>query len=173
MKFNKKIFLILLPFLIVGCSFGEHSDLKEWMTKQEKELKGKIEKLPPVKVYEPTQFSANTDPFSRIAKVSTLDIFKNKYAPDFNRPKEELEQFDLSTLRMVGTVQKDNNIYAMIKDSNKNLYYVKKGNYMGLNYGKVISLNEGEIILEERFKDYDKWEKRETKIFLFEGMDKR
>ena len=143
------------------------------MSQQEKELKGKIEKLPPVKVYEPTQFTANSDPFSRVGKVSTLDIFKNKYAPDFNRPKEELEQFDLSTLRMVGSVNKDNITYAIIRDNNKNSYYVKKGNYMGLNYGKIITLNEGEIILEERFKDYDKWEKRETKIFLFEGIDKK
>ncbi len=170
---NRLILVLLFPMLTVGCSFGEHADLKDWMGKQEKELKGKIEKLPQVKVFEPTQFTANSDPFSRIGKVSTLDIFKNKYAPDLNRQKEELEQFDLSTLRMVGSVKKDNIIHAMIKDNNKNLYYVKKGNYMGLNYGKIVSLNEGEIILEERFKDYDKWEKRETKIFLFEGVDKK
>lgn len=170
---KKLILVLLLSSLTVGCSFSEHSDLKEWMSQQEKELKGKIEKLPPVKVYEPTQFTANSDPFSRVGKVSTLDIFKNKYAPDFNRPKEELEQFDLSTLRMVGSVNKDNITYAIIRDNNKNSYYVKKGNYMGLNYGKIITLNEGEIILEERFKDYDKWEKRETKIFLFEGIDKK
>ncbi len=170
----KKIILVfILPLISVGCSFSEHSDLKEWMAKQEKELKGKIEKLPPVKVYEATQFTATSDPFSRAGKVSTLDIFKNKYAPDLNRPKEELEQFDLSTLRMVGSVKKDNTMYAMIKDNNNNLYYAKKGNYMGLNYGKIVSLNEGEVILEERFKDYDKWEKRETKIFLFEGINKK
>ncbi len=170
---KKLILVFILSILMVGCSFSEHSDLKEWMSKQEKELKGKIEKLPPVKLYEPTQFTANVDPFSRVGKVSTLDIFKNKYAPNLNRPKEELEHFDLSTLRMVGSLNRDKITYAIIRDNNKNSYYVKKGNYMGLNYGKIITLNEGEIILEERFKDYDKWEKRETKIFLFEGIDKK
>lgn len=169
----KAIFTLLVSTILASCSLDEHADLKDWMKKQELELKGKIEKLPPIKVYEPTQFLAFSDPFSRVGKVTTLDVLRNKYAPDFNREKDELEQFDLSALRMVGTVKRDNVIYAMIRDSNNVIYYVKKGNYMGLNYGRIVSLNDGEIILEERFKDYDKWEKKETKIFLFEGFNKK
>lgn len=164
--------LILLPIAcmgIVACSDVGNSDIKDWMKEQESTMKGKIEKLPPAKSFIPVTYNATVDPFSMKEKVSMNDVLKDRYAPDMTREREPLESIPLSNLKMVGTVLKDGKYYALIKDNNKNLYYVTVGNYMGVDYGEVKKINEGEIILEERVQEGDEWKLKPVKIFLYEG----
>lgn len=168
---NKKIIITILTLAtLTGCVESGHEDIKDWMNKQEKSLKGKIENLPTAKTFSPTPYDAKIDPFVLKEKVSVKDLLKNKYAPELERDLEDLEYFDLNSLRMVGTVNKDKKVYAMIRDNSKNVYYVTVGNHMGKNHGKVISLNDGELVLDERFKENEEWVRKETKIYLFDGI---
>lgn len=167
-KFLSSIVLVLS---LSACSNGQHEDLVEWMKEQESSLKGKIEPLPPAKTFQATDYNVKIDPFSRADNIRSIrTIVKNKYAPDFNRRKEALERFDIPILKMVGTVQKEGKMYAMIKDGDKSIHYVTVGNYLGNNYGKIISINDSEIIIEERIRDVDAWVKKETKMFLYESI---
>ncbi len=168
---NKKLLFSLLTVLtLTACSNdGGYEDIKEWMKQEEKKLKGKVETIPDVKQFRQTPYEAKVDPFELKEKVSLKEIFKNKYAPDLDRVQEDLEYFDLEQLRMVGTVNKDGKIYAMIKDNGKNIYYVTNNNYMGKNYGKIISITESHLILDERIKVNEDWTAKETKVYLFEG----
>lgn len=170
---HKKIALIISVLALSACGneVGT-SDLKDWMKEQESGMKGKIEKLPPAKSFIPVAYNATIDPFNMKEKASLNDLLKDRYAPDFNRPKQALEAIPLQNLKMVGTVLKDGKYYAMIKDGNKIIYYVTEGDYMGTDYGEIKKISEGEIQLEERVKDGDEWKLKPVKIFLYEGGSK-
>lgn len=166
----KKILAISTVLVLSGCGIDSgHDDIKDWMKEQESSMKGKIEKLPPAKSFIPVTYNAAIDPFNMKEKASLNDLLKDRYAPDFNRPKEPLEAIPLQNLKMIGSVLKDGKYYAMIKDNNKLIYYVTVGDYMGVDYGQIKKISEGEIQLEERVKEGDEWKIRPAKIFLYEG----
>ncbi len=170
----KKILIpLLMTVILTGCSKNDFEDIKEWMKTEETKLKGRIDKVPPAKTYNPVAYGANIDPFTIKEKVSLSDLLKDKYAPDSKREKEDLEKEALESVRMVGTIIKDGKFFAMIKDKNNIIHYVSNGNYIGINYGQIKKITEGEILLEERIKEYDEWKIKNTKIFLFEGIDRK
>lgn len=166
---NKLIITMFAMTALAGCSGSNHDDIKSWMGEQEKQLKGKIELLPTAKSYTPVVYKAEVDPFVIKEKLSLNELLKDRYAPDLNREKEYLEEFPLESLKMVGTVIKDGKFYAMISDQNRVISYISSGNYVGQNYGKVNSITEGEVLLEERVNTNDEWVIRNARIQLFEG----
>ena len=50
---------------------------------------------------------------------------------------------------MVGTVQVDSLMWALIKDEDNHLYRVKTGNYLGENMGKITRITSEKIELVE------------------------
>ena len=66
-----------------------------------------------------------------------------------NRVKEPLEYIALNHLQMVGTVQVDSLMWALIKDEDNHLYRVKTGNYLGENMGKITRITSEKIELVE------------------------
>jgi type IV pilus assembly protein PilP len=90
--------------------------------------------------------------------------------PDLNRPKEPLEAFGLETLRMVGTLSQDKQTYGLVR-AGPNLFRVKKGNYMGLNFGVITSIDENEIKLKELVQDGGgDWIERVSSLQLVEAQ---
>ena len=90
-------------------------------------------------------------------------------APDLNRRKEPLEAFPLEQLKMVGTLNQANVTYALVK-ADKTLYRVKKGNYLGQNFGLIVDITDSEIKLKEIVQDTaGDWTERESVIPLLEG----
>lgn len=174
---NKKTVLLILVsgvLLISGCASTEFNDINQWMKEQEQNLKGKINQLPEAKRFVPTPFSAQEDPFVQKPTISLNELEKNKYAPDPNRRKEPLEAFPVEALKMTGSLYKDKKFYAIIKNSENIVHYVTVGNYVGVNYGKVTKVEEGQITLEEKVKDSgEQWKEQFTTILLDEGNIKK
>ena len=93
-------------------------------------------------------------------------------APDLNRRKEPLEAFPLEQLKMVGTLSQDKETYALVR-ADKTLYRVKKGNYMGQNFGLITDVNESEIKLKEIVQDSaGDWAERQSVLPLLEEPGK-
>ena len=164
--------LLLSIFIITGlsaCGDSNNDDIKQWMSEEGKKVQGKIESLPPAKNFTPVPYNAVIDPFVVKSKINLADLTKDKFAPDLNRQKEALETEFIESLRMVGTIIKDGKFYAMIKDKNKLVHYVSVGNHIGTNYGEIKTINEGEMVLEERSKESDEWKLKTVRIYLYEG----
>ncbi|TMG87886.1 MAG: pilus assembly protein PilP, partial [Betaproteobacteria bacterium] len=119
--------------LVVACGGESHQDLRAWMQEQGKGVKGKLDPLPQVKPYEPFAYNAFDlpDPF----KPRKIEPMKgaSKLAPDLSRRKEPLEAFPLESLQMVGTLQRGKTTYALVRTTEKDVYQIKVGNYMGQN----------------------------------------
>ena len=160
--------------LVVACGGESHQDLRAWMQEQGKGVKGKLDPLPQVKPYEPFAYNAFDlpDPF----KPRKIEPMKgaSKLAPDLSRRKEPLEAFPLESLQMVGTLQRGKTTYALVRTTEKDVYQIKVGNYMGQNFGVVVDINDGEIRLKELVQDgAGDWTERSSTIQLADADQKQ
>ena len=172
-----RILPALVATLALGACGGEqYGDLKQELAQLTKDLRGRVDKLPEVKPYEPVPYKAfdEIDPFkpSRIDVVATGAAMAGASGikPDLNRPKEALEAFPMESLRMVGTLQQDKQTYGLVR-AGTNLFRVKKGNYMGQNFGVITGIDENEIKLKELVQDGGgDWIERVSSLQLVEAQ---
>ena len=85
-----------------------------------------------------------------------------------NRRKEPLEAYPLEQLKMVGTLIQSGQTYALVK-AESTLYRVKKGAYMGQNFGLITDVSETEVKLKEIVQDAaGDWSERQGVLPLLE-----
>ena len=163
-----------IVLLVAGCSGESHQDLRAWMQEQGKGAKGKLDPLPQVKPYEPFTYNAFDlpDPF----KPCKIEPVKSggTLAPDLNRRKEPLEAFPLESLQMVGTMQRGRSTFALVRTTDKDIYQVRIGNYLGQNFGVIIGISDSEIHLKELVQDGSgDWTERSSTLQLAEATEPR
>ena len=175
--FQKWLVAVVPPLgmlLLTGCGGDPNQELKQWMDDQSKTMKGKVDPLPVVKPYVPFAYNAFDlpDPF----KPRKIEPARgsSKLAPDLNRRKEPLESYPIESLRMVGTLQQNNAVYALVRTNDRNVYQVRVGNYMGQNFGVITGIGEGEIKLRELVQDSSgDWAERQTRLLLDDQEQKK
>ena len=137
-----------------------------------KDLRGRVDPLPQVKSYEPVPYKGESmvDPFvpTRIVVAQASSGGSGGggggVQPDLNRPKEPLEAYPLDSMAMVGTLSQNKDMYALVR-AGTNLFRVKKGNYMGQNFGVITAIDEGQINLKEVVQDSGgDWVERTTTL---------
>ncbi len=159
--------------LLASCTGEEQSELRQELAAMTKDLRGRVNPLPQVKSYEPVPYKGESmlDPFVPgrivVAQASTGGS-GGGIQPDLNRPKEPLEAFPLEAIQMVGTLSQSKDMYALVK-AGPNLFRVKKGNYMGQNFGVILGIDEGQISLKEVVQDSGgDWVERSTSLQMQE-----
>jgi type IV pilus assembly protein PilP len=169
---------ILVPLALAGVVSGcssELDELKTFVRESEKGLPRRIEPLPAVKPFEPFTYEGFDlpDPFQpRKLAPPKEGGAAGGVAPDLNRRKEPLEAFPLEQLKMVGTLSQAGETYALVR-ADKTLYRVKKGNYMGQNFGLITQVTETEIKLKEIVQDSaGDWAERQSVLPLLEEAGK-
>lgn len=157
----KKRAVIFSCLGLVACGGNDFSDLEQKIAEIKARPKTPIEPLPDRKTPEPFLFDPNPpdgarDPFKAVEKEPeppAEDTAESTIKPDPNRPKEDLEGFALDTLRMVGTIKRDDTLWGLVKTTKGTIYRVKEGNYMGFNDGRIIKVSNDEIKLMEIVPD--------------------
>ena len=103
-------------------------------------------------------FAKLRDPFaSYLARVATkrqaeLAKKKQKFMAN-DRQRDPLEKFDLDVLKLVAIFSMGGERVAMIEDSERKGYIVRKGNYIGKNNGKVDKIDDDTVFLIEKILD--------------------
>lgn len=165
--------LCLLAIVLSACSDVEHADLREYMEGVDKNTPRKIEQLPQMRPYEPFEYTGFDvpDPFKpRKLSPSRTDGARQ---PDLGRRKEPLESFPLESLKMVGTLQQGPEKFALVR-ADASVYRVKKGNYLGQNFGQVIDIGESEVKLKEVVQDAaGDWTERVSALTLLDESAKK
>ena len=164
-----------LAGLLVACGGEQHRDLKQELQQMTKDLRGRVDPLPQVKPYEPVPYTAEglIDPFRPeridVAAAGGARASISKLAPDPNRPKEPLEAFPLESIQMMGTITRARETFALVK-AGPNLYRIRKGNYMGQNFGVVTGIDEASVNLKELVQDgAGEWVERTSALQLVEA----
>jgi len=171
----KKLIVLTSVALLAACGGEEQGELRQELAAMTKDLRGKVDPLPQVRSYEPVPYKGDSmlDPFvpTRIvvSQAATAGGGGGGVQPDLNRPKEPLEAFPLEAIQMVGTLAQNKDMYALVR-AGSNLFRVKKGNYMGLNFGVITVIDEGQISLKEVVQDSGgDWVERSTTVQMAEG----
>ncbi len=159
-----------------GCTERSMSDLEGWVQEVLARPGGEIDPLPPIKPYEvyTYQSAGKKDPFEPFFQPEPEQIAQGEaedsgVKPDFNRNKEELELYPLDSLRMVGTIEREGQIYGIVLTPDQTIHRVKVGNHLGQNFGKIVSIQEDRIELVEIVRDArGRWEERPAALALQE-----
>src|SRR6187551_2361671 len=106
----------LLCFLaLAGCGPSSQQDLVNFMEETKRRPKGQIEPLPTFSPYQPFTYSAMTlsSPFEKPIPIDeSAAKGASPVAPDLTREKEFLEGFNITSLKMVGTISKGRQLRA-------------------------------------------------------------
>jgi type IV pilus assembly protein PilP len=171
----KRLILLTGVALLAACGGEEQGELRQELAAMTKDLRGRVDPLPQVRSYEPVPYKGENmvDPFvpGRIVVSQAAGAVGGGggVQPDMNRPKEPLEAFPLEAIRMVGTLAQNKDMYALVR-AGTNLFRVKKGNYMGQNFGVITAIDEGQINLKEVVQDAGgDWVERSTTVQMSEG----
>ena len=170
----KRLILPAAVALTLGACSSELDELKGFVRDSEKGLPRRIDPLPAVKPFEPFAYEGFDlpDPFKPRKLTPPKEGAAGGIAPDLNRRKEPLEAFPLEQLKMVGTLSQGKDTYAIVR-ADKTLYRVKKGNYMGQNFGLISDVTESEIKLKEIVQDSaGDWAERQSVLPLLEEAGK-
>ncbi len=170
------VFLVLLCAGIAACSGEEHSDLRQFVKDSDKLPHGNIPPLPEVKPYEPYSYTAFDliDPFKPRKIEPPKGAGVGGLAPDLNRRREPLEGYPLENLRMVGTLEQNKQMYALVKAPDNSLFRVRNGNYVGQNFGRIVGISEAAVKLKEIVQDSaGNWEEKEQVLLLSEEQEVR
>lgn len=171
MNVHKLILIGSCTLVLAACGGEEHSDLRQFVKESDKIPVGRIPPLPEVKPYEPFAYNAYdlTDPFKPRKIEPPKTAAKGGLQPDFNRPREALEAFALENLKMVGTLQQKQQVFALVKAPDSSLYRVTSGNYLGQNFGRIVGISETDIKLKEIVQDSGgNWEEKDQALLLQE-----
>lgn len=152
MKRSLLIIQISCILLLTGCGQASHQDLVDFMEETKRRPKGQIEPLPTFSPYQPFTYSAMTlrSPFEKPIPLDESAVKGGRaVAPDLTREKEFLEGFNITALKMVGTLTKGGEIWALIDDGAGSVVPATVGNYMGMNHGKIVSTSTSQIEVME------------------------
>ena len=165
-----RLTIVVLAILgVAGCVSSDMSDLEKQVSKIMSKPGGRLEPLPEIKPYEAYVYESGKlearNPFKRFYVVEqSLAIEESEGPVDDglteemrneiqNRNREELERFELDSIKMVGTLQNEDNHWGIVLDPGGVVHRVKTGNYIGLNIGKITSIEEEQIEVREIIKD--------------------
>lgn len=161
----KHVFLLTMVLLLLtACGKDDHlQEIQQYV----EAVKGRpplpIEPIPPIQTIAKFTYpnSIQRNPFAPI-----INKVVSGQRPDDHRPKEPLEVFPLDSLRMVGTLYRDNQLWAIVTAPNDMVYRVKSGNYLGQNYGEITHITKEKIQVVETILNGNTWEKRSVILNL-------
>ena len=169
------IIVCLLATSLAACGGNNTEDLRSYVEDVKSRQNPRVDPLPEFAPYETHlyQASVDRDPFTPpVYSAPKSDIAQatgGGISPDFNRPREPLETEPLDSLRMVGTLEKDGNSWALVRMSDSTIHRVQPGNYVGQNHGKIIDITESEVELTEIVPDgLGGWMERQAALALSE-----
>lgn len=140
--------------LLAACSGNDEMiELQNYVNQAINRPPSAIEPLPAFISYETFTYSAASlrSPFDLPIDLSALlnSQRSSEVRPDENRPKEALESFALGALVMVGTLSRDGQKWALVRDELSNVTRVAQGNYLGRNHGRIVNITDSQIDLVE------------------------
>jgi len=110
----------MLGVALTGCS-PDGDELQQWMEQQKREVKPSVPPLTPPKKFDPEPYAAaeKVEPFSSqklsLALKQVAQQSNALLSAEQNRRKEALEAYPLDDMRMVGSLNKHGQPYALVR----------------------------------------------------------
>ena len=150
---------LALSLLLVACAGDKFDDLNEYIKEVQARAGAPIAALPDIKPYDRFIYRDENlrDPFRPAAKapapVAAGSGSKSKLRPNIDRNREALEQYSLDAMKMVGSLNKDKDKWAIVKTADGLIYRVKTGNHIGKNFGEITRITDKQVDITEIISD--------------------
>ena len=160
-----------------GCA-QEKSDLHSYIAEVHERPGAGIEPIPTLEPHEPYIYPGHTrSPFDSSVidqpRVAEEAVEPGDAEIDPDRPREYLESYPLDSLTMVGSLERDDMHFALVRTPDRSVHQVAVGNWMGENHGQVVEITPTRIELEEVVPDaFGGYVERENSIALRRGDDR-
>lgn len=162
--------LVLSTLLLAGCG-DNMDDLRTYVDEVKARKTAPPKAIPDIKPYESFAYPEHTrNPFdSSILAATPAPVNLNIPEIDADRPREYLESFPLDSLKLVGTLEQANTLWALIRTPDGTIQRVTHDNYMGQNNGKIITITPTRLTLKEYIRDeFGGYIERETAVAISE-----
>jgi len=155
-------------------------DLEHYVNEVKARKAAPVQPIPEAKPYRKFEYHdvGLRDPFDSSvissAVADTRHPVNQGLSPDQNRTPEYLESFPLDTLRMVGTLEQNQTLWALIKTPDSTIQRVTLGNHMGQNFGEIKGISQSAVKLTEIVPDgFGGWRKKEASVAMSESTARR
>lgn len=171
------------PYFVAGiavlslsaCGGDGLDDIREFVKNAHADKKPKVEPLPELKIQETFAYSPDklSDPFTAFNLKPLPGGEGTKTGggtrPDPNRRKEPLEDYPLETLKMVGTLSRGKQVWAVIQAADGTVHRAKTGDHLGQNFGMITRISEDKVSIIELIQgNLGDWAEREANLSLAE-----
>jgi len=164
--------LAAIAATLAGCGGGSaYPDLDQYMAEVKARPAGHVPPIPAFTAYKAFVYGAAgmRNPFQPPVEVKEITRLQRltTVRPDLNRPREYLEQFNIDSLFMVGTVQMGGTLWGLVQDGEGSVHRVHMGNYLGKNHGRIVELTENFVsVIEIVANGPTEWVERPRKLQL-------
>ena len=150
-----------LLLLLAGCGDSDVQEVRAWMKQVDAETKVGVPPLAEPKTFIPFAYQQKDvlDPFNPnklLAELARQGLDAGAggggLAPDLKRRKELLENYPLDTMKMVGTMEMNGTMYAVLQ-IDRNVYKAVKGQYLGQNHGVITGITDTTVSIREVVQD--------------------
>ncbi len=160
-KLAKIIMPVFIVMTLTACQ-QDKQNLNAFVAEVKLRPHADIAPIPVMKPYEKFIYAAAElrDPFvPTVIDLPTNEqnvqvVVDNGIHPDSQRLKEALEVYSLSELVLVGTLEQESDgIWGLVRAPDGIIHRVQIGNYIGQNHGKVLTITDVDLTLEEIVPD--------------------
>ena len=169
----KHLKIVLTALLLSGCE-AKVDDLQVFVTEVKQTTTVNIEPYPEFDSKPTFIYSADNlrSPFQRPRSTGTgvktnVAAQPNCAQPDFNRSKQPLEKFGIDALSVTGVFQSNGKKWALIQSNTGSLFKATIGDYLGLFFGKIDSIQNGTVSFTEMLPDgAGCWQKKQATLTM-------
>lgn len=153
-----KKYVVFSCAILLGACDSRVDDLEVFMTEVQSNTPVNIDPYPEFQSMPAFSYSANNlrSPFQHPRNTGVeiqAEVKANCAQPAFNRSKQALEKYGSDALSVTGTFTSNNKKWALVQTNSGSLHKVTAGDYIGLFYGKIDSIQNGTVFYTEMLPD--------------------
>lgn len=168
---TKTLMFFLTISTVIGCKANQGS-LEDFVVQVEAQARKDVDQLVPASEFIAAQYQQRTlrPPFELPKEAivhSQPKVKKDCWQPSQRKRTGKLEKYPLSKLRLKGVMGSGSQVSGLVQTPKGNVVKVQKGQFIGLNNGRVTKVTSQYVLINETLPDgLGCWHRRNVRLAL-------